>query len=69
MKEEDVSRYIAEQIADAVSDAHKVFGRMGLVPEVNPDFPAGGLAEVSKMKDEELMKVTASFIASEKDDE
>ena len=69
MKEEDVTRYIAERIADVLSDAYEEFGRIGQTPKVNPELPAGGIAAVSKMDEEELLKVRATFVASEKDDE
>lgn len=69
MTEEDVTRYIAEQITDVLSDAYEEFGRMGQVPKVYPELPAGGIAAVSKMDEEELLKVRATFVASEKDDE
>lgn len=69
MKDEDVTRHIAEQLTEKVIEAHEVFGRLGLVPEVCPEFPEGGIAAVSKIKDEELMTLNFSFIASEKNDE
>ena len=69
MKDEDVTRYIAEQIADVLSEAYEEFDRMGQVPKVNPGLPTEGIAEVSKMKDEELLKIRVSFIASEKGEE
>lgn len=68
MKDEDVTRYIAEQISDVLSEAYEEFDRMGQVPKVNPGLPTEGIAEVSKMKDEELMTVTCSFIPSENGD-
>ena len=69
MKDEDVTRYIAEQLTGKVIEAHEEFGRLGQVPKVYPEFPEGGIAAVSKIDDGELLKVTASFIASEKGEE